>query len=131
MLSREAFVAEIATDFENLINPTHEEAFEVKLQCDAHVKVAAERVVMSLEWLGGGPPRNRLHHWRFDFDISAIGQKIADFAHDLAALEENFFDLGVCNQIQVTLSIANFSIGEAMPFLGRRAQRLRQDDERR
>src|SRR5262249_24600095 len=72
----------------------------------------------------------RLHHRRLDFHIPAPNQKIPDLTHDLAALEKHLFDIRVGDKVEVTLPVTDFSVGKPMPFLRRRTQRFRQDDER-
>ena len=84
---------------------------------------------MRLERLRRRAAGNRLHHRRLDLDEAARVQKIPDFADDFAALEENVLHLRVRHQIEVTLAVADFRVGEAVPFFRRRPQRLGENDE--
>ena len=74
-LAREAFVAEVAPDLKQLVNAADEQALEVKLQRDAQIKIAAERVVKGLERLRRRAAGNRLHHGRLDFDVTRVRAK--------------------------------------------------------
>ena len=85
----DAFVAEVAVEFENFREAADEEALEIKLRCDAEVEIHAQRVVVRLERLGGGSAGDRLHHWRLDLNESAVFEEAADFADDRDAFLEN------------------------------------------
>ena len=71
MPARETFVAEIFSDLKQLVNAADEQPLVIKLQCDAQIKFAAERVVKRLERLRRRAAGNRLHRGRLDFDIAA------------------------------------------------------------
>ena len=129
MFAREAFVAEVSADLEQLVDAAHEQPLEIKLQRDAQIKIAAERVVMGLERLRRRAAGNRLHHRRLDFHEAAVVEKIPDLVDDLAALEEHFLHLRIRDQIEVTLAIANFGVFEPVPFRRRRAQRFGENGE--
>lgn len=49
---RENLVAEVAANLEHLVHAADEQPLEVKLQRDAEIKFATERVVKSSERLG-------------------------------------------------------------------------------
>ena len=72
---------------------------------------------------------DRLHHGRFHFHEAARVQKIPDLGDDLAALEKNFLHFQVRHQVEITLAIADFRVGEAVPFFRRRTQRFGQNHE--
>ena len=71
VLAREAFVAEVAADLEHLVDAADEQALEIKLERDAQIKIAAERVVMRDERLRRRAAGNGLHHRRLDFHEAA------------------------------------------------------------
>ena len=129
VLAREAFVAEVAADLEHLVHAADQQALEVKLQRDAQIEIAAERVVIGLERLRRRAAGNRLHHRRLDLHEAAVVEELADLADDLAALEEDFLHLRVGHQIEVALAVADLGVGQPVPLLRRRTQRLGQDDE--
>ncbi len=51
-------------------------------------------------------------------------------ADDPAALAEDLADLGVDNQVEIALAIAGFDVGQAVPLLRQRQQRLGQQLQR-
>ena len=73
---------------------------------------------MRHEW-----PRHRsagdgLHHRRFDFDKAMRIQRAAHRLHQFAALQKDFPHLGIDDQIDIALAIAEFYIGEFVPLAG-------------
>src|SRR5260370_19373040 len=57
-------------------------------------------------------------------------QEIPDFADDFAGLEEDLLDLWISHEIEVSLAVAYFGVGQPVPFFGGRTKRLRQNDKR-
>src|SRR5206468_5705291 len=80
VFSGNAFVSKVTVDFEYLVEPAHEQTFQIKLERNAQVKIEAERLVMRSEWFGGRASSDRLQNWRFDFDEPALLQKAPRFA---------------------------------------------------
>src|ERR1041385_2760396 len=105
-------VSKIAPHFENFINSANQQSFKVKFQRDTEIEVTAESVMMRFEWLRRCSARNGLHHRSLNFDKTTFMQKVPYFAQDLAALEKNFFDVRICNQVEVTLTIPNLHVGQ-------------------
>ena len=72
--------------------------------------------------MGYERPRRRasgdgLHHRGLDLDVSVGVEEAADRLHHLAAPHEHLAHLGVHRQIHVTLPVAQFHVGEPVPFL--------------
>ena len=130
MLARETLVAEVFADFKNLVNAADEEAFVIQLNGDAEVEIAVQRVVMRDEWRSGRTAGNVLHHGSLDFHITARMEKIADLANNGAAEQEGALDFIVGHQVEIALPIANLGVHQAMPFFGRRAERLGKNNKR-
>src|SRR4030095_11482215 len=57
MFSGDAFVAKVAVNFEYLVEPAHEQTFQVKLQRNAQIKIKTKRLVMRYNRCAGRPPR--------------------------------------------------------------------------
>ena len=55
VLARNAFVAEVAVHFEDLVEPADEQTFQIKLRRNAQIKIEPERLVMGAERFA--PPR--------------------------------------------------------------------------
>ncbi len=120
--AREAFVAEVFPDLKQPVDAADEQPLVIKLQRDAQIKFAAERVVKGLERLRRRAAGNRLHRRRLDLDVAARVKKLADLVDDFAALQKNFLHVGIRDQVEVTLAVADFGVFESMPFRGRRAE---------
>src|SRR5213080_2932416 len=82
VFSGNAFVSKVTVDFEYLVEPAHEQTFQIKFQRDAKIKIEAERLVMRSEWFGGRASGDRLQDWRLDFDEAALLEKAPGFAHN-------------------------------------------------
>jgi hypothetical protein len=79
---REAFVAEVAVDLEDLLEAADDQALEVQLRRDAQELLHVERVVVGDEGLGRGAAGDRVHHRRFDFHEAVAGHEVADRRDD-------------------------------------------------
>jgi hypothetical protein len=66
----------------------------------------------------------RLEHRRLDLEERAIAQKLPQRVEDRAPRHERLTHVGVGEQVDVALTISGLDIGQAVPFLGRRPQRL-------
>src|SRR6266851_3859029 len=102
----------------------HLKRLVVELGGDPHEQVDVERVVVGGEWPGDGATDQRVHHRRFDLDELPLVEKAADEPRQLVALEEGCLDLRIGDEIEISLPIARFDIGEAVPFFGQRPERL-------
>ncbi len=117
-----AFVAEAAVDLEDLLESPDDEAFEMQLGRDAQVEIAVEGVVMRDERARRGPARNMVQHGRLDLEKPLFRQPLPHDADNLDAAPERLEHLGIRHHIEVTLAIARLDVGQAVPFLGKRAQ---------
>ena len=126
MARRDAFVTEVAVDFEYAIETAHHQTFQIEFRRDAQVHINVERVVMGDERTRGGAAWDHLHHRRFHFHKVAAHHELADAGHDLGANAEGFARLFVGDQIEVALTIARFLIGQAVKFIRQRTQRFGQ-----
>src|SRR6266545_937969 len=70
----------------------------------------------------GGAAGNRLHHRRLDFEKVALFEKSPDKANDARAILKNFPHVRINHEIEITLTVARFDVGEAVPLLRQRAQ---------
>src|SRR5271155_2267471 len=85
---------------------------------------------MSDERAGDGAAGDGMHHRRFDFEKLARVEKDAKFADDLGALEEDFADAVVGDEVEIALAEAQLDVDEAMPFFGKREKRFGEQAER-
>ena len=126
VLRRHPLVAEISVDFVDPLETSDGEALQIQLWRNAQIHVHVERIVMCLEGPRRGAARNRMQHGRFNFEKAACIEKGAQVTHDPRTRFEHATRLFVHDQIDVTAAIAHFRIGDAVPFVGQRPQRLGQ-----
>ena len=126
MVRVHAFVAELATDFENLLETAHEQALQGQLGRDAQEVVTVERVEVRNERLRVRAAQNRMQKRRLHLVEALLLHIAADGSHDLKALFERALDLGIHNKVDVALAIARLLVGQAVELLRQRAQRLGQ-----
>src|SRR5688572_6980463 len=69
---------------------------------------------------------NRLHDGRFDLQIPSRLQKLTYRGEHLAPHLEYFARLGIDDEIEIALPIADLDIGQPMPLLGERQMTLRE-----
>ena len=124
MARRHALVAEHAVELEDALEAADEQALEVELGRDAQVEIDVERVVVGHERARRGAAGNRLHHRRLDLDEAARGEELAQELDDLRAAAKRRAHLLVGDQVEVALAVARLDVGQAMPLLRQRAQRL-------
>ena len=80
--ARDAFVAEVAVHFEDLVEPADEQSFQVKLRRDAQIEIDPERLVMRAKRLRRRAARDGLQHRRFHFLKPARFHEAPHLAHD-------------------------------------------------
>ena len=126
MVRVHALVAELAADFEDLLETAHEQALQGQLGRDAQKVVAVERVEVRDERLCVRTAQDRMQKRRLDLVETLLLHVAADGSHDLETLLERALDLGVHDKVDVALTIARLLVGQAVEFLRQRAQRLGQ-----
>ena len=57
---------------------------------------------------------NRLHHRRLDLEEAPFVQEIPYGRDDPASLDEDFADVGIADQVEITLPVSALLIGEAV-----------------
>src|SRR6185437_7561590 len=121
---RESLVAEVAIDLVHALVSARDQALQIELRRDTQIHVEIERIVMRHERTCRRAACDRLHHRRLNFEeIESVEEitQIPDYpgscAKDVAA---RFVD----DQIDITLAIAHLDIGESVPLVRQRPQRL-------
>ena len=130
VLRRDPLVPEVAVDLEDLLDAADRQPLQVQLRRDAQVQLHVERVVMRDERPRQRAAGDRLHHRRLDLEIAARRQELADRRDDPAARLEHAPRVGVDDQIEVALAVADLDVGQAVPLLGQRQQALREEVQR-
>ena len=129
VLDGNPFIAEIPVDFKNPVETAHHQTFQIQLRRDPQEQIHFQGVVMGHKRFGRGSAGDRLHHRGFHLEIIVLDHEIADQVDDPAARAENLANLGIGQQIEITLPIAGFHIGQAVPFFGKRQQRFGEQSE--
>ena len=114
-----ALVAEDAADLEDAVVAADDEPFQIELERDAQVEVHVERVVVGAEGSRGRPPGQRLEDGCLDLDEAATLEEGPRFLHHPAAAQEDVHHLGIGDQIQVALPVAEFLVLQSVVLLGK------------
>src|SRR5437763_6912064 len=124
-----ALVAEDAADLEDAVVATDDEPFQIELERDAQIKVHVERVVVSSEGSRGGPAGQRLKDGRFHLNETATLEEGTRLFHHAAPDQENVHHLGIRDQIQIALPIAELLVLQSVVLLRKGSERLGEQDE--
>ena len=121
MVGVHALVAELAADLEHLLEAAHDEALQVQLGGDAQVEVLVERVVVRDEGPRVRAAEDGMQDGRLHLVVAVILHVAADGGHDLEALLERAFHLGVHDEVHVALAVTGLLVGQAVELLGQGA----------
>jgi hypothetical protein len=122
-----SFISEVASDLVNLIKPTDNEPLQVKFWGNAQIQVHVKGIVVSYEGTSQSTAINGLKDGGFNFYETSFVQKSPYGLDYPRALDKDFADFRVGDQVKVTLPIANFNIPKPVPLLWNWAQGFRQD----
>ena len=126
----DALVAPDAPDLEDPLEAADDQPLQVQLGGDAQVEVEIERVVVRDERARGGATELGAQRRRLHLDEAALFEEPSDRGHRREPDLEHPPRLGVHDQVDVALAEARVDVGEAVPLVGQRAQRLGQQLER-
>ena len=125
----DALVAEHATDLEHALEAADDEPLQVQLGRDAEVEIDVERVVMRDERARGRPAELVVSTGVSTSTKPAVGELAPDRRHRGEADREHASGVFVHDEVDVALPEAGVDVGEAVPLVGERAQRLGQQLE--
>ena len=123
---REALVAEDPADLEHAVHAADDQPLEVQLEGDAQVQRHVEGVVVGDERLGVGAAGVDVHDRRLDLGVATVTERAAEAGDDLVADVEGAAGLGVDDEVDVALAVPRVRVGQPVPLVGQRAQRLGQ-----
>ena len=112
MLERNTFVAEIAPDLVNAVQPAHQETFQIKLEADAQKQFLMQLIVVGRERSRCRAAIDRLQNWCFNFHKVTLVQKSTDRLDRLGSDPEDLAYFGVHSQVNISAAIAGFRIGK-------------------
>ena len=115
-------VAEVAVDFEHLLETAHYQPFQIQLRRDAQVHLQVQAVVVGDKRPRRGAAGDHLQHRRFRLDKALLDQIVANPGDHPRANLKGTAAVFVDDQIHIALTITRFGVGQAFVFLGQRAQ---------
>ena len=127
----DAFVAEVAVDLEHPLDAADHQALQVQLRRDAQIQLHVERVVMRHERPRQRAAGDRLHHRRLDLEKAARDEKLANRGDRPAADLEHAAHVGIDDEIEIALAVADLDVLQTVPLLRQRNEALRQKLEPR
>ena len=104
------FVTEVLTYFIYTFKTTYNQSLQIKLCCDAQIKVNIQWVVVRDERTCACSAGNRLQDRSFHFRVSGFIENAAHCFHYGGTLQECFFYTVVYHQINITLAITEFGV---------------------
>ncbi len=131
VLGRDALVAEAAIELEDAVEAADHQPLQVELGRDAQIEIEVEGVVVRHERTRQRAAGDRLHHRGLDLEEAAGAKELARGVEDLGAGAEDLAHVGVHEQIEIALAVAHLDVGQAVPLLGQRTQRLGEVVDRR
>ena len=123
----DTLVPEDAADLVDSFHAADDQALQIEFQGNAQLDIFIERIVVRLKWTRRGTTRIWHKHRCLDFHEAAVIQEPADLADDLRALHEGVAHLGVHDQIQISLTVADVRVLKTMELLRQRNQVLGQE----
>ena len=122
----DALVAEDPTDLEHSLHAADDQPLEVQLERDAQVQLHVEGVVVGDERPGVGAAGLEVQHRCLDLDEAFGLQRATEAGDDLVTDPERPARLFVDDEIGVALAKPRVGVGEPVPLVGHRPDRLRQ-----
>jgi hypothetical protein len=126
VLARQPLVAKVPSDLVDPIEPAHHQPLQVQLGGNTQDHVQVEGVVVGGERPRRRPANDRLQHRRLHLQEASVVEELADGADDGGPLAEYLPHLGVGDEIDVALAVAQLHVLQAVPLLRQRAHRLGQ-----
>ncbi len=131
-----ALVAEVLAELVHAVEAAHDQTLEIELAGDSHVEIYVERVVVRDERTRRRAARDGLQDGSLHLHVTARVEELAHGSHDLGALHEDLAHLRIHGQIDVTLAVAHFGVGQGVELLavlllhdGQGSDRLRYDGQ--
>jgi len=122
----DTLVAEDAAQLVDLFVAAHQQFFERELERNPQLEIVPQRVVVRLEGARLGPAGGLQNDRRFDFQKTAIFQEVPDVADYPRPLAKYVAYLGVDDQVEVALAVADLFVFDTVPLVGQRPERLGQ-----
>ena len=119
VLGANSFIPIDAAEFVNPLKATHQQPFEVQLQCNPHEEGNIERVVVCIEGTRGSPTRDGVECGAFNFYKILFIQGTADRTHDPRTVQKTLAHALGIHQVEITHPLPQLRIGHPMMFIWR------------
>ena len=126
MLGVHALVAEDTAHLVHTLQAAHDQPLQVQLGGDAHIHINVERIVMRDERPRVRAARDGAEHGRLDLHEAEVVEVAAQERHKFRADLKIPLALGIDDEVDVTLTVAQLLILQAVELLGQRPQGLRE-----
>ena len=116
-----ALVAENAPDLKDAVEAADDEALQIELEGDSEVELHVKRVMVSPKGTRRGTAGHGLQHRRFDLDEAPAAQEGPRFIDHAASGQKDLHHLGIGDQIEIALPIAQLDVAQTVVLLGQRS----------
>ena len=110
MAPRDSLVAEYSSDLIHSVKSADDQPLQIQLQRDPQVHIQIQRIVMGQKRTCCRAAHYRLQGRGFHINKSPLIQIIADFPNDPAAIDKSIPNIGIDDQINITLTIPQLGI---------------------
>ena len=113
-----ALVAENPANLVDALEAADDKSFEVKLERDAQLELLVKSVRVGEEGTSRSAAGVGDEHGCLNLDEVLSVEVTADSRDDLGALDEGVLDLGVHDQVDVALTVAQVGVSKSVVLLG-------------
>ena len=117
-------VSEKPPYFIHLFKAADYQTLEIQLRRYSHIHIDIQRVVVRHKGARVCTAGYGIEHRRFHFYISESVEILADTADDFRAYDKRPLDLGIGNEVDVSLSVTRVRIFQSVELFGQRSERL-------
>ena len=109
-----ALVAEVAAELIHTGEATDYQTLEVELVGNAEIEVDVQRVVVRDEGARGGTAGDALQHGGVHLEVALLVEVTAHLVHYLGTLHKGVADMGVDDEVDVALAVAQLGVAEGV-----------------
>ncbi len=122
----ESFVTEYPSYLVYLLKTSDYESLQMELERYTHIHIYVEGVMVRDERTRGSSAGYSVENGRLHLDEAELFEIIPDLLDYLGPLDEYVLDLGICDEIDISLPVSEIGVLESVILLGKRQKRLRQ-----
>ncbi len=110
-------VAEVLGEFIYPVVSSHDQSLEVEFVGDSQIERDVQRVVVGDERTGGRASRYALQDRGLHFEAAGLVEVPSHRGDDFRPLDEHLPDLGIDDEVHVSLAVAEFRVGDRIEHL--------------